>query len=314
MKKVFLSFFMYFMIISCNDGDFIVTDFNFENKKLNSCGSGESLVLYNINNQGVFESIAFIFKNAALELLEEENTQVEIKINTENEIIYRTFDSEIGQDYFCNQIPPINPTVVQEYRSTTGGTVVITAILNNENDHDADGVPSEKEGFNADPPLDTDGDGIPNYLDIDDDNDNVRTSVEINQSRINAENTAGGYPDTDADGTPNYLDPDDDQDGTITRYEDLDKNGTPSNDTNDENIPNYLNAEIVDSFTVDKLIVNTISRSFRYDVNVFNLTLQRQGGEGEQIRLNEYYLGYFDSEPEMVTLPETEETEEETGN
>ncbi|HET8754214.1 MAG TPA: hypothetical protein VFM59_07615 [Salinimicrobium sp.] len=314
MKKFFLLSFMYFMFLSCDDGDFIVTDFNFENKNLSTCGTGENRVLYNINNEGVFESIAFVFKEAALERLEEENSQVEIKLNSENEIIYRTFDSEVGENYFCNQIPPINPKVVQEYRSTTGGTVIITAVLNNENDHEADGVPSAEEGIDANPPLDTDADGIPNYLDIDDDNDNVRTSVEINTSQIKAENTANNYPDTDADGTPNYLDADDDQDGTITRYEDLDENGTPVNDTNDENIPNYLNPEIVDSFTVDELLSNSFSRSFRFDVNIFNLTLQRQGGEGEQIRLDEYYLGYFDSEPEMVTLPETEETGGQTGN
>lgn len=314
MKKICFLFFASFIFFSCDDGDLIVSDFNFENKQLKFCGTEESQVLFNINNEGVFESIAFVFQPSALENLEGENSQVEIELNSENEIIYRTFDGEVKADYFCNQIPPINPSVVQEYRSTTGGTVVFTTILNNAEDHDSDGVSSSKEGFDANPALDTDEDGIPNYLDIDDDNDNVRTSVEINLSQTNTENTADGFPDTDADGTPNYLDTDDDNDGTITRYEDLDKNGNPTNDTNDENISNYLNANIVDSFTVDELLVNSFSRSFRYDINVFNLTLQRQGGEGEQIRLNEYYLGYFDSEPETVTLPETDETGEEPEN
>ncbi|MDT7831566.1 T9SS type A sorting domain-containing protein [Flavobacteriaceae bacterium S356] len=48
--------------------------------------------------------------------------------------------------------------------------------------------------------LDTDGDGVPNSTDVDDDNDGIPDSVE-------------GTGDTDGDGVPNYLDLDSDGDG-----------------------------------------------------------------------------------------------------
>jgi len=54
--------------------------------------------------------------------------------------------------------------------------------------------------------LDNDGDGRPNYLDIDSDNDGILDSVE-------------GKNDTDGDGVPNFLDIDSDGDGIVDNIE-----------------------------------------------------------------------------------------------
>ena len=64
-----------------------------------------------------------------------------------------------------------------------------------------------EEGFVAD----TDGDGLRDYQDIDDDNDGVPTRNED-------VNNNGHYFDdnTDADSLPNYRDADDDNDGIPT--------------------------------------------------------------------------------------------------
>ena len=65
-------------------------------------------------------------------------------------------------------------------------------LLMNLPDQDCDGNPSDA--------LDFDGDGIPDYLDTDDDNDGLSTLLK-------------GLKDTDGDGTPDYHDTDDDNDG-----------------------------------------------------------------------------------------------------
>ncbi len=71
-------------------------------------------------------------------------------------------------------------------------------------DSDGDSVDDFTEfGINAEP-LDTDGDGIINVLDDDDDGDSIPTLEEL----------ANG--DTDSDGIPDYLDDDDDNDGVLT--------------------------------------------------------------------------------------------------
>ena len=57
-------------------------------------------------------------------------------------------------------------------------------------------------------PLDSDGDGVPNYRDLDDDNDGILDSIEGDDS-----------VDTDGDGTPDYLDIDSDGDGCYDAVE-----------------------------------------------------------------------------------------------
>jgi len=76
-----------------------------------------------------------------------------------------------------------------------------------EGDQDNDGVPSYIEDLNSnkiEEDDDTDGDGIPNYTDPDDDNDGRPTSEEI---EIDADGNIT-FPDEDGDGRVDYLDSD----------------------------------------------------------------------------------------------------------
>ncbi|MEA1786792.1 gliding motility-associated C-terminal domain-containing protein [Arenibacter sp. GZD96] len=65
---------------------------------------------------------------------------------------------------------------------------------------------------------DTDGDGVPNYLDLDSDNDGILDSVE--DANLDGDNDPSTNPtDTDADGIPDYLDIDSDNDGILDNVE-----------------------------------------------------------------------------------------------
>ncbi|WP_051205327.1 hypothetical protein [Salinimicrobium xinjiangense] len=302
MRKILSLIFAASLMFSCDDGEIIVTDFNFENPQLQWCGDTQSHVLFKTNNTGVNEAIAFRFDlntpNPQFFLPEE--GRLTIPINATNQVIYRVFDGEVRSDYFCNEVPPVNPNVIREFRSTSGGQVVITSTLSNVTDHDGDGILSANEGMAEQ--RDTDGDGIPDYLDIDDDGDNILTRIE---REVEADNTANGYPDSDGDGIPDYLDADDDNDGVLTRNEDWNQNLNPADDRNSEGIPHYLNPEITDSFPVTGSRENTISRSFRYVVTAQNLSLVNQGGDGEQIRLENYELGVIISPSQNVVINPT---------
>ena len=299
MKKLLSLIFAASVLLSCNDGDIIVTDFNFDDPQLSWCGDNESQVLYKINNSGVNEAIAFRFDltTPTLQFFLTEEGQISIPLNaTTNHVVYRVFDGEVDRNYFCNEIPPVSPQVTREFRSTTGGEVIITSTLANASDHDGDGVPSSTEGMDIE--LDTDSDGIPDYLDIDDDGDNVLTRVE---RQVEAPNSVNSYPDSDNDGIPDYIDADDDNDEVPTRNEDWNLNLNPSDDRSD-GIPHYLNPAITDSFEVEGVRENTISQSFRYLVTVNNLTLVNQGGDGEQIRLQDYELGVITSPTQNIVI------------
>ncbi len=298
--------FLIVVFTSCNDGDIIVTSFDFENQELSVCGEGTSKVLYNINNENIFETISFTLNSSQLSSLENvlaTNTDqpISLPLTGSNEIIYRTYDETVPNSYFCGVIPPSSPKVQEEFKSV-GGTVVISTIVRDETDHDKDGILSVDEGMNeANGGRDTDGDGIPDYLDIDDDGDNVKTSVEI--ASAGDDPTAGGYRDSDGDGIPNYLDSDDDEDGVPTKLEVTQANHDPASNFNEGGIPKYLDLFSTDSFNeVDFLIVNKIQVRFRSSIDIQNLKLQNQGGDGEEISFTTYNLGFFNSAPVEAIL------------
>lgn len=124
-------------------------------------------------------------------------------------------------------------------------------------------------------PEDTDGDGLPDYVDIDSDNDNIPDAIEAHDhdqdgvpevSLIGSDkdndglddgyegNTAidsdvndeindpyNDLPNTDGDGESNYRDTDDDNDGVESKDEDTNVDGNYANDDSDsDGIPEYL--------------------------------------------------------------------------
>jgi len=121
----------------------------------------------------------------------------------------------------------------------SNGDGIADNFIDTDNDGFNDNLDSETLGTPLTAP-DTDGDGRPNYLDIDSDNDGIPDVTEgggsdpDNDGRIGTgvitdtdndgmsnlvDPTNGGMalpiPDTDADGIPNYLDIDSDDDGIV---------------------------------------------------------------------------------------------------
>ena len=128
-------------------------------------------------------------------------------------------------------------------------------------------------------PVDTEGDGIPDYVDEDSDDDNIPDNVEGNDRNqdgiadvtltgsdkdndglddayegstaididVNDEinNPSTDLMDTDTDGELDYRDSDDDDDGIETIDEDIDLDGNYANDDSDgDGIPNYLDPDL----------------------------------------------------------------------
>lgn len=139
-------------------------------------------------------------------------------------------------------------------------TPVILTLIDCANDYDNDTVSTDLEDLNGDGNLandDTDGDGIPNYLDNDDDGDMVLTEFEyvFPAGRYSDEEP---FIDTDLDGIPNYLDTDDDGDGVLTIDEDYNGNNNPmDDDINSNGIPDYLDNQVALGLT-DNQVKNLI--------------------------------------------------------
>lgn len=333
MRRLFLSILSFSLLTGCDDGDIIVTDFDFEDSSIQFCEGTNKNVFYAINNDGVFETISLEFRNSQLTLDEDGNFELPDPIdevisfpldNQNNRVIYRLYDGEIptgANAYFCNVVPPSSPGVVEEWISGTGATARITGRFTDETpdgDPDNDDIPNSEEGWGSN--QDTDNDSIPDYLDEDDDGDNIPTITETSSSIPLNED---GVRDSDSDGILDYLDPDDDNDGVPTRIEVSPENPDDPTDFSSvgDGTPNYRNFAQTDSFEHDIYIENEVTRRFGFQILIDNLQLS-QTGSGETQRFGSTFnFGTFEGGSNTEILcpsldadcgePDTGEEEEE---
>ena len=202
--------------------------------------SSDSLTWTNVTNdtifidrgEGVFDTLIYRGANA-------------------DTLFIMNLDTIVDSTYYRVIVDIPTSPCSQETPSNAAFMTVVTDI-----DLDNDGIPNSEEGYG-----DTDGDGIPNYLDLDSDNDGITDVIEGGDGDLDTngdgmidENDVGfedldedgmaddsedtPQPDTDGDGTPDFLDIDSDNDGIFDVIEggdgDLDTNGDGVIDDNDE--------------------------------------------------------------------------------
>ncbi|WP_392449824.1 Ig-like domain-containing protein [Staphylococcus massiliensis] len=166
--------------------------------------------------------------------------QVNKQLDSDGDGIPNYLDSDDDNDGLSDEIErllnldPMNPD------SNGDG------IKDGDEDTDGDGTSNMKDDYpndstrQIDTQLDTDGDGIPNYIDSDDDNDGLSDEIErlLNLDPLNPDSDGDGVSDgdedNDADGTPNS---NDDYPNDATRQ--IDK----QIDTDGDGIPNYLDSD-----------------------------------------------------------------------
>ncbi len=269
-------------LFSCDDGDFDIPSFDFDDVEINTCGD---LVFHKITSSQTESLLLFLNEdntNDTIFKTEMVDVPYNVTIDGEHTFTYRIFNDGITSDYFCNDIPPSSPTVTKEWLGT-GELIVNNTITLDDKDLVDEPV---------DDTLDTDGDGIPNYIDVDDDGDNIYT--------INEDVDGDGDPtndDQDNDGIPNYLDPDDDNDGTLSINES--KTGDEDNDT----IVDYLDSDT----TTHQDANTTLTHAYVliYDMLLEFTTLNLTNPEGDINYPNGFSFGTLTGEFEVTVEPET---------
>ncbi len=285
MRRIFLLLLLV-ACCSCDDGDIIVDNLSFNNVAVQACipetTAGSRNYLFYKADQSSFESISLQFTTAE-NILEEDGTYGPFEITNNNQVEYRKFNSAPGNNYFCSTLPPVTPTVIDVLLSRSGSFTITTtnqlltspsALANEEPltvDSDDDLLPNYLEPSG----LDTDGDGLENKIDADDDGDNIPTALEgvvIIDGQISPTSR-----DSDMDGIPDYLDNDDDNDGIPTIQEDLNSNLNPLDDVNSMGVPNYLNPNVTAQATpaITSFIPHSFVRVSILQIEIPVLTLVR---------------------------------------
>ena len=277
-----------FTLFTCNDGDILTVDLDFD-QNLEYCDNNINSFLIYDTRQDPNESLSLIItRNADDEfpftIPTPTDTPTELTINgNQIRFIYRTYNRALGTGELCEVIPPADLNIVEDYEADSGDVEITVTI----EDDDGDGIPSDLEGRgepdedgNYPNALNSDGDEFPDYLDEDDDNDNVKTSEEIDNTDLDGDDDPTTNPlDTDSDGIPDYLDEDDDGDGIDTIEEDEDGDKNPLNDRNTnadgDLVPHFRNV-LEDTFYASPGLTanNEYKRTVNARIIVRNINLE----------------------------------------
>lgn len=273
MKKILLSLSVALLALACDDGDIDTPSFQFgieAGTTVEECtGNSNKLLFYQIST-GNTEALSLNL-NATNDENDSFYSSRYTSINNSTiDVNYRIFNAELsnGSSYFCQNLPPTSPSVVQNW--TGEATIVFTPTITVD---DGDGISNEDEDINGNGDFeddDTDGDGIPNYKDEDDDGDGIDTKTEI-AHYIEANGDDGIY-NSDDDDKPNYLDTDDDNDGVDTNLENTE-------DTDGANGRHYLDGN---TSTVEEKRVqgtNTYNTTYALRITLNNLNLSNNNTE-----------------------------------
>ena len=300
------------LMTSCDDGDVILVQLDFDDS-FEACGE---LVFYNVRENPP-ESLSLQINSPTLTLddvLETDfidtdsfivvlvNPEITGTIDGETNIFnYRSYNS-FSNNLFCNDVPPSNLQISDDQSSNSGDFTITTTFL----EDDEDGIPADMEDLNGNGDLyddDTDGDGLPNFMDEDDDGDNVLTVTELidYDEDDDDDNPLTDPQDTDNDGVPNYLDIDDDGDlvNTIDE-ENQTPDENPSNDYTNPDLADYLNNQVATTAPATAYRVHNIQQTFEVSLVVENISFPT-------LTQDEFNFGYLEDSRTSATRTVTPE-------
>lgn len=108
-----------FIFNSCDDGDMNLKSFNFDTAApVIDCSENNGLFFKIRGNEALIleTSLSSAFPNEITPVGEPRT----LLINTENHVIYRLFSGTVPESYFCSSVPPVAPTVSDEWNASEG--------------------------------------------------------------------------------------------------------------------------------------------------------------------------------------------------
>ena len=124
MKKYFAVLTAVFIFYSCDDGDFTLETFNFDNEIVQQCDN----LLYVTDDKEIL-----ILNIPASNFINEPTVVGSPRIytlTTNEQLIYRLYDGNVSNTTICSSIPPATPRTVEEYKAQPGGQIqIITTVV-----------------------------------------------------------------------------------------------------------------------------------------------------------------------------------------
>lgn len=117
---------MVLLMFSCNDGDLQIETIDFDSEDIQFCDpipEISSTIFFKINSKNtlILELQDGILQN------EDSGGEIISPVPGSSKITYRTFTEDVSKSYFCDDIPPASPTVLEEINAE-GGSVFVTTV------------------------------------------------------------------------------------------------------------------------------------------------------------------------------------------
>ncbi len=122
MKKIIGVLMILSTLSSCDDGDMVFENLNFNGKAVQKCEDSE--LYFKINNtELLLVDFTSKEKKSLLDSVAPILQTFSIQTSAANQIYYRTYNSTINTNAICSILAPATPKVTAEYTSIPGGTI-----------------------------------------------------------------------------------------------------------------------------------------------------------------------------------------------
>ena len=111
MKKLILPL-LTLILFACSDGDLQIEIIDFNEENMEFCGTADisTELFFKIRDN---ESLILELQSGLLQN-EASTDTILSSIPGQSQLIYRTFNGDVSNSYFCDAFPPANPSVVEE--------------------------------------------------------------------------------------------------------------------------------------------------------------------------------------------------------
>lgn len=134
MRKFILSVFVLGAFFSCSDGDLQIETIDFDSVSLQYCSNpvrNAKNLMFKINQS---EALILELQSGALNNgVVGETVITESSVPNQSQVTYRVFSDAVDNAYFCDDIPVVEPTVIQEVVAEDG-LVIIETVVNPEDE------------------------------------------------------------------------------------------------------------------------------------------------------------------------------------
>ncbi|UJH66875.1 hypothetical protein [Allomuricauda sp. SCSIO 65647] len=117
------------LLVSCSDGDLQIETIDFDDVAVSNCDNltEDTQLLFKINDA---EALILTLQSNVLKngVLDGSTVTTESSIPNQSKLVYRVFSDNVSSGYFCDDIPPVTPTVTEEVEAGDGLVTIETTV------------------------------------------------------------------------------------------------------------------------------------------------------------------------------------------